>query len=164
MVCLSLEMLQPAKLLSKTFQNENVDVVDVVIYISQTKKQLERIERKDFKSLPTVRRFLNNKKEEEEKHLFEDVKLKGFDNAKTIVSSKKNVWLGLVKNTISERLQNNETIVSKYCALTVNSEGWLRFKDDDEFADEAFEELYLFYEKPLKSSGFNGRISDLLQQ
>ena len=76
-------MLQPAKLLSKNFQNKNVDMVDVVTYISQT-KQLRRIERKDFESLPTIRRFLNSVKEEEEKHLFQ-----GFDIAKTIVSSKK---------------------------------------------------------------------------
>ena len=54
-------------------------MVDVVTYISQTKKkQLERIERKDFESLPTICRFLNNMKEEEEKHLFQDIKLKRF--------------------------------------------------------------------------------------
>ena len=164
MVCLSLEVLQPAKLLSETFQNKNVDMVDIVTYISQTKKQLKRIERKDFESLPTIRCFLNSVKEEEEKHLFQDVKLKGFDIAKTIVSSKKNVWLELVKNAISERLKNNKTIASKYCALILNTEGWLHFKDNDEFADEALEELYIFYEKPLKLSGFNGSISDILQQ
>ena len=67
-------------MLSKTSQNENVDMVDVLIYRSQTQKQLERIQRKDF---------LNNVKEEEGKHLFQDVKLKDFDNFKTIVSSKK---------------------------------------------------------------------------
>ena len=54
-------------------------MVDVVTYISQTKKkQLERIERKDFESLPTICRFLNDTKEEEEKHLFQDIKLKRF--------------------------------------------------------------------------------------
>ena len=90
MVCLSLEMLQPAKLLSKTFQNENVDMVDVVTYISQTKKQLERIEREE--SLATISHFLNNVKEEEEKHLLPDNTLKGFNSAKTIISSKKNLW------------------------------------------------------------------------
>ena len=100
MVCFSSEVLQPAKLLSETFQNENVDMVDVVTYISQTKKQLERMERKDFESLPSVHCFLNSVKEQKEKHLFQDIKLKGFDNVKTIVS-----------------------------------------KDNDEFADEALEEL-----------------------
>ena len=67
------------KIVAKTFQNKNVDMVDVVTYISQTKKkQLERIERKDFESLPTICRFLNDTKEEEEKHLFQDIKLKRF--------------------------------------------------------------------------------------
>ena len=82
-------MLQPAKLFSKTFQNENVDIVNIINYISQTKKQLKRIERKDFESLPTACHFLNNIKEEKGKYLFQDVKLKGFNNAKTIVYSKK---------------------------------------------------------------------------
>ena len=77
--------------MSKTFQNENMDIVDVIIYINQTKKQLKRIEREDFESPRTDCCFLNNVKEEEEIHLFQDVKLKGFDSAKTIVSSKKNL-------------------------------------------------------------------------
>ena len=68
-----------SKIVAKTFQNKNVDMVDVVTYISQTKKkQLERIERKDFESLPTICHFLNDMKEEEEKHLFQDIKLKRF--------------------------------------------------------------------------------------
>ena len=68
-----------SKIVAKTFQNKNVDMVDVVTYISQTKKkQLERIERKDFESLPTICRFSNDTKEEEEKHLFQDIKLKRF--------------------------------------------------------------------------------------
>ena len=84
MTCLSLEVLQPAKLLSKTFQNENVGMVDVITYITQMKKQLKRIERKDFQSLPTVHHFLNNVKKEEEKPLFQDFKLKGFGNTKLV--------------------------------------------------------------------------------
>ena len=76
-------------MLSKTYQNENIDMVDVLIYRSQTQKQLERIQRKDF---------LNNVKEEEGKHLFQNVKLKDFNNDKTIVSSEKNVCFELVKN------------------------------------------------------------------
>ena len=48
MVCLSLKVLQPAKLLSKTIQKEIVDMVDVINYLSQMKKQLEKTERKNF--------------------------------------------------------------------------------------------------------------------
>ena len=69
-----------------------------------------------------------------------------------------------MKNEISKRLENNETIVSKCCTLILNTKGWLHFKDNDEFVDEALEELYVFYEKLLKPSGFNGTISNLLQQ
>ena len=115
-------------------------------------------------NLPTVHHFLNNVKDEEEKHLFQDFKLKGFSSAKTIASSKRNVCLGLVKNAISMRLENNETIVSKDCALILSTEGCLCFKDNNEFVDKALEELYLFHKKLLKLYGFNGSISNLLQQ
>ena len=65
-------------------------MVDVITYM---KKQLKGIERKDFKSLSTIHPFLNSMREEDKKYLFQGDKLKGFDNAKTTVSSKKNVWL-----------------------------------------------------------------------
>ena len=69
-----------------------------------------------------------------------------------------------MKNAISKRLEINETIVPKYCTLILNTKGWLHFKDNYEFVDKAPEELYIFYEKPLKLSSFNGSISHLLQQ
>ena len=59
--------------------------------------------------------------------------LKVLTMLKLSFSSKKNVWLELLKNAISERLKNNKTIVSKYCALILNTEGWIRFNITDEF-------------------------------
>ena len=79
-------------------------------YISQTKKQLKRNEDKDFKSLPTVRRFLNNVKEEKGKELFQDVKLKGFDNAKAILSRKCVAWVSEKCNIRETRKQRNHCI------------------------------------------------------
>ena len=51
-----------------------------------------------------------------------------------------------------------------YCTLILNTEGWLSCKDKNKFANKALVELYVFYEKPLKLSGFNGSICNLLQQ
>ena len=63
-----------------------MDMVDVITYM---KKQLKGIER----NWSTIHPFLNSMREEDKKYLFQGDKLKGFDNAKTTVSSKKNVWL-----------------------------------------------------------------------
>ena len=102
-------------------------------------------------------------KKRKENTYFKMLNLKVLTMIKPSFPAKKCVaWVR--KNLISERLKNNKTIVSKYCALILNTKGWLHFKDNDEFAEEALEELDLFYEKPLKSSGFNGSISNLLQQ
>ena len=65
LVCLALEVLSPAKILSKTFQNEDVDPVATVSLLNQVKQQLRRIERKDFEQLPTVKRFLDRVTEED---------------------------------------------------------------------------------------------------
>ena len=81
-----------------------------------------------------------------------------------VSTSEKDLWLELVKNAIFQRLENNETVVSRYLALILNPEGWLCFKDNNEFADEALEELYIFHKKTLNLSGFKGSISDLLKQ
>ena len=46
------------------------------------------------------------------------------------------------------RGSNTAKSLSKYCALILHTEGWLHFKDNNEFVDEALEELYAFYGKP----------------
>ena len=73
LACLSIELLAPAKILSKTFQLEQVDVVVTVGAIEQAKGQLARIERKGFTDLPTVKHFLDNISAD---CAYQDVKLK----------------------------------------------------------------------------------------
>ena len=69
-------------------------------------------------------------------------------------SSQKNVWLELLKNAISERLKNNKTIVSKYCALILNTDGWICFNIADEFTLKSlknFMQNFTYFRKKLQN-------------
>ena len=57
LVSLSIEVLSSAKLLSKTFQSEDVDTVSTASLFEQSRQQLSQIGRKDYFELPTVKRF-----------------------------------------------------------------------------------------------------------
>ena len=59
LVCLGIEVLSSAKLLSKTFQSEDGDIVSTASLSEQSRQQLLRIRRKDYFELPTVKRLLN---------------------------------------------------------------------------------------------------------
>ena len=57
-----LEVLAPARILSKAFQSKDIDVVTTDSLLSQCKLQLQRTERKPFEELLTVCHFLEKVK------------------------------------------------------------------------------------------------------
>ena len=90
---LSIEVLSSARLLSKTFQSEDVDVVSTASLFEQS-RQFLRIGCKDYFELPVVKRFLNKvKKGDYDLYYFQDVIIKDLENAKDCVSRMKNVWV-----------------------------------------------------------------------
>ena len=88
LVSLATEVLTPAKILSKTFQSEDVDSVETEGLIKQTKQSLSRIQRKEFDQLPTVKSFFERVKEEDGKHTFQDVVLTRFEQSKESAKKK----------------------------------------------------------------------------
>ena len=57
LVSLSIEVLTPGKILSKTFQSEDVDSVETESLLNRTKQNMHRIQKKEFEQLPTIKRF-----------------------------------------------------------------------------------------------------------
>ena len=55
LACVSVEILAPAKILSKPFQSEDIDVVQVENVLKGCKTQLSRVQCKLFDQLPTVK-------------------------------------------------------------------------------------------------------------
>ena len=153
--CVSVEVLAPAGILSKAFQSKDIDVVTTDSLLSQCKLQLQRIERKPFEELPTVRRFLEKVKVDDDgKSKFQDVVLKDFDHRKESARNLKSTWASVISKTIQLRLEDgNDSVVSKYLVHVLNTEGWFRYEKDSEFISKGIEELFEFCKLPLHTAG-----------
>ena len=63
LACLFVEVLSTAKVLSLAFQDNDIDTVSSIQRLEMAKKQLARLEWKNFEDLPTVKRFLDKVEE-----------------------------------------------------------------------------------------------------
>ena len=100
-----IEILAPARNLSKSFQHEDIYIVGSVFLINQVKSQLERIEKKSFEYLPTVKRFLEKVSESDDgTYSFQDVTQQGYArDLQEVTNSKKTNIVNSVKNAIGNR-------------------------------------------------------------
>ena len=57
-------------------------------------------------------------------------------------------------------------MADKYATVILNTEGWIPSNDDAEFGEEAVEELFKFYQKPMQASKAfsSGGLTELLDQ
>jgi hypothetical protein len=165
LACVSVEVLAPAKILSKAFQSENVDVVQVESLLNRCEAQLSRVECKPFDQLPTVKRFLENVKEQEDgSFTYLDVKLKDFMRGKESSSRAKNQWSSKIAGAIENRLGKDEdSVISKHVQV-LNTEGWFRATNDPDFLYDKIEALYNFFKSPLDTTGHKGSVSVILEQ
>ena len=91
LACVSVEMLAPARILFKAFQSEDVAVIQVESLLKGCKTQLSRVQQKPLDQLTTVKRFLENIKEQEDgSFTYQDIKWKDF--MRKISSCVKNEW------------------------------------------------------------------------
>ena len=90
---MSIEVLTPAKILSKTFQIEDVDSVETESLINRTKQNMRRIQKKEFEQLPTVKWFFEQLKEKDGKHTFQDVVITNFEQSRETAKNIKESWV-----------------------------------------------------------------------
>ena len=164
LIALFIEILTPAKLLSKCFQDDSIDVVGSINLIQRIKGQLQRIEQKRFDELPTVKRTTDKIKEEDGKYIFHGIVLRGYVKAHETTERAKNELVRLVKVSIEKRLEMNKEDHSAISAKILNTEGWVCAKDDIDVFDEELDTLYQFYKVPLENAGFHGTFMELLDE
>ena len=163
LVSLFIEILAPAKMLSKCFQAEDIDIVGSVSHVESVKKQLTRIEQKPFNQLPTVKRLLDKIQEEDGKYTLQGVVLKDYVNGLLSTERKKDHLVNAVKDAIGKRLEDDQDEFSSMSSTFLNTQGW-SVAEDAEFLDDVLEKLYEQYKKPLENAGFDGTVNDLLLQ
>jgi hypothetical protein len=165
LIALFIEVLAPAKCLSKSFQAEDIDVVASIENVEKTKRQLHRISRKELKELPTVKRLLQKIQERDGKYLLHDVVIRGYERAVETTAKVKDDLIERVKNAIEQRLEEDPEDERGELAALLNTAGWVKAKDDAvEIFDQDVERLYERYRIPLERACFSGTVGELLDQ
>ena len=128
--------------------------------LSQCKLQLQRIERKPFEELPTVRRFLEKVKVDDDgKSKFQDVVLKNFDRGKESARNLKSTWASVISKTTQLCLEDgNDSVVSKYLVHILNT--------DDGFVTKKIQNLLPKVLSSLSSANYHFKelVTMLVQQ
>ena len=147
---LFIEILSPAKLMSLAFQKAEIDNVSTISHIEKSKRQLERLLKKPFEELPTVKRLLSKIDMVGGDYCYQNVVLHNYESAKDHTATAKNQLLGLVRDALWARLESAENPILKSSGVILNTEGWERKTadgdNDIEFADEDITHLYNHFE------------------
>ena len=75
-----IDMLEIPSILSKFFQEENVDTVHAMLCLSKAKGRLELFKNKSFEKLPHIKQFFGRCKEVDGEIFYQNIKLIGFDD------------------------------------------------------------------------------------
>lgn len=145
--CFFVDLLQPAAVLSQTFQSEDVDAVTVSSAMSAVKKQLHSLQHKQVHKLQTVKHYLDKVENEE----YQGVKLSGFANAIEHLSKDANSYIQLLNDAIETRLGGSSDIAST--ASLLNCEAWDFSSSDNESIDEVVLHNLSHFREPLKQQG-----------
>lgn len=155
-------------MLSLAFQDDEIDTVSSIQRLETAKKQLERLERKNFEDLPAVRRFLDKVEEKDGKFYYQNVVLTNFIDAKESAKISKSKLLEKIKREMQTRMEASENKYVSMASTILNCEGWERMnevgEEDLEFADDCVANLFEQFKEPLVKAGMNGSLSSLLEQ
>ena len=98
--------------------------MEAQVLISQTKKNLARIQSKEFEKLPRVKHFREQVKAIAGKYVFQDVVLSRFEQGRDTAKNAKDVWVKLTSEEVQSRLENDSSPASKFSLIILNTEGW----------------------------------------
>ena len=143
-IALFIDILNPAAILSKTFQKDGMDSVEAVHNLKRSEQELEKLTCRSFVELPSVK-FLLGKINKEASYSYQGIEfpIDSFENAIDTVKSAKNSFTVSVQSAINARLEEASTIHLDAVANILNTEQWKTVVDADggEFADDKIVEL-----------------------
>ena len=116
--------------------------MEAQVLISQTKKNLARIQSKEFEKLPTVKHFLEQVKAVDRKYVFQDVVLTCFEQGRGTAKNAKDVWNKLISEAVQSWLENDSSPASKFSSIILYTEGWKNSEINNEFGVEVITLLY----------------------
>ena len=107
LIALFIEVLAPAKCLSKSFQAEDIDVIASIENFQKTKRQLNLISQKELKELPTIKRLLQKIQEQDGKYFLQEIVIRRYERVVETTAKVKDVLVECVKNAIEQCLKDD---------------------------------------------------------
>ena len=101
--------------------------------LSLTRDRLAMFQRKSFEKLPHVQDLLSRIEETNGEQYYQNVKMPNFDTVKERIKSTKNFFANLISENITSRLEDEDDSrdIFRYVNQILNTEGWLREKEED---------------------------------
>ena len=157
--------------MSHSFQSEIIDPVKALHCITKPKEQLDLFDKKEFDKLPHVKDLLRRINiNEAGEHMYQNVTLAGFDDAKNQVAQ----WKSMLSNEICEGItncleeENDSKSIFKLVLQILKTEGWIRTDESTqtnlEFADNAITVLLEHFATLLQDAGSTVQAAELLNQ
>ena len=164
LVSFYIEILTPAKILSKCFQTEVIDVVSVPMCVERVKRQVNRLKNTEFRDLPTVKRTIEKVDEEDGSFTIQGVKIEGYAEAVKNIENQKSSLLQIVIDSLSSRLEHcDDDNCSVLLAKILNTDGWSIAEEEINVMDDDIEKAFKMFEIPLKRAGVSS-LNKLLVQ
>ena len=166
-----IDLLGIPSILSRSFQSEIIDPVEALDCITKAKERLDLFDKKEFDKLPHVKDLLRRITiDEAGEHMYQNVTLAGFDDAKNQVAQ----WKSMSSNEICEGItncleeENDSKSIFKLVLQILKTEGWIRTDESTrtnlEFADNAITVLLEHFATLLQNAESTVQAAELLNQ
>ena len=163
-VALFIDVLQPAVILSKAFQDNVIDSVETIYNIKRSKQSLDQLMSKAFEDLPSVKHVFNKLKNTETTCIYQGIEfpVQNFKKAVADVKASKNTVIESIHSTLDARLDGVSTIELESVAKVLNTEHWKSLAEDEiEFADDMVTDLLAKFRPTLLKQGLCPNTCDL---
>ncbi|CAB3979843.1 zinc finger 862-like [Paramuricea clavata] len=138
-VALFIDVLNPAAILSKAFQDDPIDSVGAIHNLKRSKQSLDQLMSKSFEDLPSVKHVLNKLVVTDTTCTYQGIEfpVHSFNKAAADVKASKNTVIESIHSTVDARLEGASSIELESVAKILNTEHWKLLAEVDgvEFAD-----------------------------
>jgi hypothetical protein len=144
-IALFIDVLNPAAILSKAFQEDGIDSVGAVHNLKRSEQELNKLISRSFEDLPSIKYLLKKIKKTNSSYIYQEIEFtaESFENAIDTVKSAKNSFIKSVHSAINARLEGASSIHLDAIANVLNTELWKSVTDVEDivFVDDMIIEL-----------------------
>ena len=147
-----IDLLKPASILCKVFQDAEICVYQAIESIMKTKKVLDKLKATSFKELPTVKKALTRGKEEPDGSItYQGAEIKRYQAGIEYFEANHTVLIESVEICLRNRIKSQDTALLSDALTILATHGWER-SEEPLFAQSAIENLSRRFQIPLEKA------------